>query len=130
MADDTSVYTADCDPARASFEHQTMVRRVKTYTIVDSEFSLLTATGVLANVLGFIASIAAAVALDCWISGMAIPPGIQLSDTQQLFFTYGPKIGLIVASAFSVLTVLTWAYGFSVLRNVRKTSREGRVVSS
>jgi len=111
------------------FEAQTMVRRVKTYYIVDSEFNSLAATTVTATVLFFFASLFFSVGIDCLITKMSFGADTHLSAGQLAFFHYATNAGFCLGGVFFVLTVGTWIFGWSIFRHVRKTSREGKIIS-
>jgi hypothetical protein len=116
-------------PSGGNFEAQTMVRRVKTYTIVDSEFVNLAATTVAANLLLFFSTMFFSVGIDCMISKMAITTDDKLSGQQIAFFTYTPKAAFWLGGIFFALTVICWIFGYSTFRHVKKTSREGKIVA-
>jgi hypothetical protein len=112
-----------------TIEAQQMVRRVKTYTIVDSEFNSLAATTVAATVLLLIASFCLSFAVDCLITQMSISSDAHLNASQIAFFYYAPRAGFYIGSIFFALTVGAWIYGWSIFRHVKRTSREGQIIS-
>jgi hypothetical protein len=112
----------------ATIEAQQMVRRVKTYTILDSEFNSLAATTVVANLFLFLASACISIWADCLISTMATSPNV-LSAQQQTFFEYVPKAALWIGVVFFVLTVCCWVFGYSTFRHIKNTSREGKLIA-
>lgn len=105
-----------------------MVRLLKLYTIIDPELRNLFASTLLANVLLFLATLFVGFAVNCLMSAMVVPAGMPLSEEQRLLFKYGPFVGFGIGIIFFLLTVAAWAFGYSNIRNIRKTSRDGRLV--
>lgn len=112
-----------------TFEAQTMVRRMKTYTIVEPELRNLWATTLAANILLLFASMSAGFAVSCLTSSATVPDWTKLSEQQQALFYYGPRIGFGTASVLLLMTVGAWILGYWTIRDIRKTSREGRVLA-
>ncbi|MGC2494658.1 hypothetical protein [Candidatus Binatus sp.] len=113
----------------STIEAQQMVRRVKTYTILDSEFNSLAATTLAANLFLFFSTMCFSIGIDCMISKMAITTGDALSPQQSAFFDYVPKASFWVGGIFFLLTVGCWIFGYSTFRNIKKTSREGKLIA-
>jgi hypothetical protein len=116
------------DPV-GSFETQTMVRRMKTYTIVDPELRNLWASTLMTTILLFFATVCLGVAISCLLAPMSIPDGAKLSSQTQTILLYGPRLGFIGGGLFFLLALLAWWFDYSVIRDVRKTSREGRLLA-
>lgn len=113
----------------STIEAQQMVRRVKTYTILDSEFMNLAATTLAANLLLFFATMFFSVGIDCLISKMAITTNDPLSTQQIAFFSYTPTISFWIGGIFFALTIACWIFGYSTFRHIKKTSREGKLIA-
>jgi hypothetical protein len=115
-------------PSGATIEAQQMVRRVKTYTIVDSEFNSLAVTTITGSLMFFFASVFISIGIDCLITQMSIAPETQLQSAQTIFFYYGTRIGFSAGAVFFFLTVCFWIFGWSIFRHVKRTSREGKII--
>ncbi len=113
----------------ATIEAQQMVRRVITYTIVDSEFNSLAATTITASVLFFFASLFISIGVNCLITRMSITPDAHLSLGQDAFFHYAIRAGFWLGGVFFLLTVIAWVFGWSIFRHVKQTSHEGKIIS-
>lgn len=113
----------------ATIEAQQMVRRVKTYTIVDSEFNSLAATTITASVLFFFASLCISIGVNCLVTRMSVAPDAHLSSGQLAFFYYATRAGFWTGGVFFLLTVVAWIFGWSIFRHVKQTSREGKIIS-
>lgn len=113
----------------STIEAQQMVRRVKTYTIVDSEFNSLAATTIAANLLLVVATLFFSVGVDCLISKMAISPDVHTSASQDAFFYWLMRLSFGAGTVFFLLTVIAWIFGWSIFYHVKKTSREGKIIA-
>ncbi len=82
-----------------------MVRRMKTYTIVEPELRNLWATTLAANVLLLFASLCVGFAVSCLTSSAAVSDWSRLTQQQQALFYYGPRVGLLAGGALLLLTI-------------------------
>lgn len=106
-----------------------MVRRVRTYTILDSEFRSLAATTIMANLLLVFATLSFSVGIDCLITKMAINPDVHTSAQQNVLFYWTTRMSFAVAAVFFLLTVAAWIFGWSIFSQVKQTSREGNIIA-
>lgn len=113
----------------STIEAQQMVRRVKTYTIVDSEFNCLAFTTITSSLAFFFASLSISVGIDCLISEMSIAADAHLTAGQIAFFYYATRAAFWTGGVFGLITVGAWRFGWSIFRQVKQTSREGRIIT-